>query len=817
MTFGRADAPPPRKHPHPDLLAAAGLLLTLTLFFPETFLTLGTRLVLSMDTANIFYPVHEWAHASLKAGRLPLMSDLAGHGTPMAGTSVLGLLSPAVWAAHLLAPSPLAAYQALGLLPFASLLIGSFLLGRELSLSRSASVLLALLWTYHGKNMTHPYHVNLLAAGAFLPWILLALARATRHGGAFRSAGAGLFLGLALVSGHPQMAWMILCFIPFVLYGLLPGTTAEKTRHFGITLLFAALFSAPFVLHAAESLFFDRPDLAWSVSDLYYHSWTPLNLVTLLFPFFFGHTAMDGTSSYWWQYQFQEMHFFLSVAGLLFALLFLTHRGKGRWVLLAATFLFLYLSMGKFSLLYKASLHLPVAGAFRDPARWGFPAAWILGLAAALGWDRWSTGRETSIRRLGTGLWGLALAIVGAVALLTGPLRHRLEGLAMGLAERWILADPTHPHQAGLSHLLERLPAKMTALSLNADPANPAVFLPLLLLAATLAFVWKSPRERPGRQVLLLLLVLFDLWAFRTRAGDSWKDMRTLPGCRVPPSEGLLLSHVSGTTRPSLDTARAMAYPDSNLPLDRRTLDVVLGASLPRYGEISKRLGWFSWVYRERKPFGFLDHPNLLRALGVDLCVSDVPIPEKAPFGAASRKFPYSVRLEGARPRAVLVKGVFEAKWPDLLDLIEDPFFRVGLGTFVEPGTPRESLPGILDPLGPLPVVKEWSDTQVIVETGSPGRSFLILQKSFLPAWKAIVNGQPVPTLRCDGVLLGVPLPAGPCRVEMTWRPGGLRFGFFLALLGSAFLAFLAIGRYSLSRGPNTPTMPPSRRRREGR
>jgi uncharacterized membrane protein YfhO len=63
------------------------------------------------------------------------------------------------------------------------------------------------------------------------------------------------------------------------------------------------------------------------------------------------------------------------------------------------------------------------------------------------------------------------------------------------------------------------------------------------------------------------------------------------------------------------------------------------------------------------------------------------------------------------------------------------------------------------------------------------------------PGWQARVDGAPAPLEPVDGLLRGVPLPAGEHRVEIDFRPAVLRAG--LLVTGAGLLALLGILRWA--------------------
>ncbi len=67
----------------------------------------------------------------------------------------------------------------------------------------------------------------------------------------------------------------------------------------------------------------------------------------------------------------------------------------------------------------------------------------------------------------------------------------------------------------------------------------------------------------------------------------------------------------------------------------------------------------------------------------------------------------------------------------------------------------------------------------------------LILQTPFNPGWHAVQDGQPVPVLRADFGLLGLPVKAGEHRVELHYRNPWLLAGVVITGLSALLLAIL--------------------------
>jgi hypothetical protein len=86
------------------------------------------------------------------------------------------------------------------------------------------------------------------------------------------------------------------------------------------------------------------------------------------------------------------------------------------------------------------------------------------------------------------------------------------------------------------------------------------------------------------------------------------------------------------------------------------------------------------------------------------------------------------------------------------------------------------------------------------VEAGTD--STLVWSRSYFRAWRASVDGRPVPPVLADGHLVGIPVPAGAHHVKVTWSRGPLLAGVALSFVG--VIAALALRRSA--RTPPEPT-----------
>jgi len=761
-----------------DFPAWIFLAATLVLFYP--FLLEGSsRVFLGIDLGVIFYPLFHWAVSLIRSGHLPLVTDLSLHGAPLSAISPVGLLSPLPYLPFLFLPFD-AAFNVMVVFPNALFLFGSYHAGRSLGLSRSASILMACLWTYNGTSLAQTD--RLLSWGCVtFPWAFWALQR--RKGSLRRSAWlfiASVLWGFCVLSGHLTMVLFQGCF--FTCWLLLDPAESCKQRFLdlGALTLGALVLAAPRLLYTTDCLSFDPAQkIAWGETDRFFHSWWPVNIVTLFFPWFFGKFQYDYQNDFWWQYHFNETQAALSIGALFFIAVFFRRKHPYRLALLAAALFGLAMALGRFSPVYRLAQHLPVFSLFRDPARWWYLTSWALGLSAAFGWDRWFQSSLTAEDRKMA--WTLALLppfLLASLALALGPLRHLLDHFAIWTIKTFLLGDPLH--RLPLASYQIRISEKAALLSRSINLTRWEVYLPVLLALSTLLLVlFHRPDRRKPLQVFWLLVILLDLWAFKMPYGLSVLPSSTFQAPPFAVTADRLLSTTPVNNAPYDPTYRSrLAFPNTNLLFGQPSLTFHLGKSVPRYEDIDREIGWFGWVYKERPLEGWKHHPILLRTYGINRVASDGPPPIPSPFTVQRASLPFLYGLEGKAPRAFRASRLLVFPWPSALGLIETDGFNPSQDAFLDS-----------PPLFPFSqgksgvTIETWCDLEVSCRLTGEAANLLVLQKTFLPSWKAYLDGRKVPTLRCDGVLLGVPVPSGDHRLTLEFRPIGLQLGFFLSLL----------------------------------
>ena len=312
----------------------------------------GAWNVLRFDGITQFYPWRLLTNSALRAGKLPFWNPYqfsASGGIPLWSNSQSAPLYPLNWVFCLFDRSRL--WYAFGLSAAIHLGIagwGTYRFLRVLKLLRMAACLGALTFLLSAPVITWLALPTFLCVAAWLPWLLISIhswskrvsdGRAT--GGAF--VGCAAAIGLTLLGGHLQIA--LYCLLTAFAYALWSGhhqlgteTRSIKMRWLlglaGASVLGVCL-ALPQVLPALELSRSSHRAAAVATSPAYEHylsSALPLrNLVTLLFPDFFGHPNAPGVL-YWNTNNYAEWACYSGVLPLFLAFyaLGLPHRKGSR-------------------------------------------------------------------------------------------------------------------------------------------------------------------------------------------------------------------------------------------------------------------------------------------------------------------------------------------------------------------------------------------------------------------------------------------------------------------------------------------------------
>ena len=271
---------------------ALGVLALVAAVWAARILETPGRWLWNLDMPKIDYPLAVFANEALASGHLPLWSDRLGLGYPLYAEGQIAAFYPPSWLVFRL--EPITALDVYRVLHLAWAGLGAGLLVLRLRGSRPGAVIAVLVAVLGGGIVAKLEWHNLVAAYAWLPWVLLPLMRRprpTRVGLVI----AGVCFGIQALAGHPN-TWLLTGITAgIVLLAGRDGLVAGLRRALGVGLLGAAIGAVALVPTALLTTLSVRSS-ALSPNDLFASAATPFDILAFGFQGAFAQ-IIDGVGT----------------------------------------------------------------------------------------------------------------------------------------------------------------------------------------------------------------------------------------------------------------------------------------------------------------------------------------------------------------------------------------------------------------------------------------------------------------------------------------------------------------------------------------
>ena len=638
-----------------------------------------------------------------------------------------------------------------------------------------------MLYAGGGFYLSNLNFYNLVAGVTLAPALIAAALRLTGRPTPGRFAALGLSWALLLLGGDPMTA---------ALAGLL-AATAVVVRHGRRARLPAALaalaggtlLAAPqlieFLRVAPQSF---RGHWGYSAAASMAASWPPLAALGWLVPFPFGQPDLR----FWGQEIFQgHLPLYFSLYPGALALVLVAASGRPRepaarwsWGLLAGG---LFFALGAFNPAVRWLAGALPANLLRLPAKLWPAVAIGAALLCGLGFARLLDGGPGWRRRLAPGLAATYLAGGLLLWITAGPAANGLRRLV-----------PSRFDDAFVATVLARW---------------IALLLGTAVLLALMAGLLRASRRRPRLAGALLLAAHLATQLLLLRpllASDETAFYRTDPplAARVPPGSRLAHGAYDSLFGPAV--IPASAFPDAGLRWRQRQMHVGLYPATGMMRRLHYELnlspeGLDSFLTRATaQAFRLLhdaDRVRLLAASGVGYLLKErerepaalellEPLGGEPVPGGVERLY----RLRVTAPEVRFAGRVYgSASLNEALARLLDPDFDPRTATVLAgPRAPASGAGGSVEVLFRGP-----ESLRLEVRADSAGA--LVVQRSFLPLYRATVDGRPEPLVAADLHRLALELPAGTHDVTITADRRPLGASLLLALAGVLLLTLGAV------------------------
>ncbi len=735
------------------------VLAALTLSYPA--LSGGFLVAPVSDQYIAGYAFREFAAASLRAGDgLPLWNPFLFGGMPYVAAMHGDIFYP-TFLLRLLIPTDLAMTWGMILhLMLAGVATYTFLRAQRLGFHAALVGGVAYMMSGQVASLVSPGHDGKLFVSALFPLTLLVLTCGIRDAKQWAWGVIALVVGLGVLSPHPQLLQYLLLACGAWALMLAFGGTGENrlTRQQAFTRLgfaFGAILVG-FAIGAVQYLPVQEY-VAWSprVGGRGYEYATTFSmpieeLINTYLPQFSG-----ILQDYWGRNSIHLHSEYLGAGVLLLAVAGLGARTEDArrrlfWFWTGVFVVSLLWALGGNTPFYRLIYALvPGTKYFRAPSTIFFVTTFAVAVLAALGTERVLAGRIT--RRFCT----YALATGGAIALLATVGFFRVLGENVLAIEQF----------AG-------------NLETNAPAVVAGGWRSFLFLAATVAIPFAIGTKRLAPVVagwLLVALTVADLWSVE-RLYYNFS-----PRASVVYATDDAIEYIKREDQPVRVIAGAFAagaaYHDPYLDGDGLMSH---GVRIVRGYHGNEIRYWRGLAGDRNSPIDWLFSPAIWGLANVKYLYSNI---DTLPI-AGARRVVGPVRnsvgtmvslfeLPGDHPYAWVVPVM--AKYPDaaVAEAVRAPNFPYRSVALLDTAstTPTMPLSAIPAPLSIKATVTHHQPgyTTIELDAPAPAGSALVASESYYPGWTATVDGRPVAAERADLALIGVPLPAGARRIELTF------------------------------------------------
>jgi hypothetical protein len=697
---------------------------------------------LLFDAAWVLHPDMRAARRQLRDFQLPIWSSMTGSGQPLLASQQNAALFPLNWIADVF---PF--WQSLEWVAALKVLlaaIGMMLLLRGLGLRPVAGLFGAIAYAFSMALvlwLEHP-HSN---AYVLMPWVLAAADAVIRIGGPRRAAALALAVGLTMLGGQPESAFLVMtAALIFAVTRMLELGEARRLGWLaagtGIGVALGAVMLVPFseMLGQATSasrsegpgphwtaLSFFLPEL-WGRPDKFQIAGEPLN--------------------------FQERTAYFGAIPLLFAVGGLVARRRAPQIAFAAIFLVGLALAIDIPLLTNLLSKLP-------------------------GLDQVNRLRGLILCELS----GAALAAYGLDALLSGDRRlQRLVAVGAGIAVLppliWLCwHTPVIEH---LGRALDQLPVQGQASTGSRALAFAGILRWLALSLVGLAVVVvaiRRPRAAGAVAALVIAVTGLDLVSldrgYHPSVPLAWANPPT------PPAIDYMRNHL-GHSR----LAGGNEFgPDLAARYSIRDARIHALPALQRRNDVWFSLGGAGYLQRMWLGLGPSRLANLISARYVIFG----PLANEKTGQWGPTPYPPLYENRFALPRAWMAYD-----WTPSADReaavaalgkhkSEDDFNRPIIEGSVDSSETRE--PGIAD-------FTEDGDTKVTLQVDAATAGYVILNDTYYPGWKAEVDGHDAEIKPANVWFRAVAVPAGSHTVKFVYRPGSVIAGLILSVLAALLI-----------------------------
>lgn len=716
------------------------------------------------DAVSLFYPPKALAADFIKKGELPLWNPYMFGGYPLFASVQFGLLFPTM-IFYLIFKTTLAwTLQTISQPILASFFM--YLLLRHFKLDKLSSIFGSIAYGFGGFTILWMQWNTQANTALFLPILILLedkylTSKQLKWGVLF-----SIFISLQILAGYLPV-------LPFTLVSLIMWLVFKARRKFSLTIilfiLLGILLSSVFSLPVSEHILTSQRQVEVLVSGEPFIS--PINLITLIAPDFFGN---DATRNFWGSGDHMDFTLYTGIVTLIFALIGAKQYFKKVEIRFA---IFLFITTLIITIANPLSIFLYKLGIWGGPSITMNRANFMINFSLAI-----------------LGAYGVSLIKNFYSNLSLKPsiwISSIFTGVSVGLfMSKYIL---THSH----AQLIDDISIWLS--HINISLRN--LILPIFLLITVSILIWLIKKIKGFRLITtsaFILILILDLFRFGLKFNTFSKPALAYPETPITkflekyPNDRFIAEPDALPANMWLPfKISSMAGYDGVYPLTTAKL-----LAVSESGDY-KAAPMIRWGVLHNFNSRILDETNTSFLVAVTRddkgLVSDngqISYKLRLPKYKEVFKDKSVVVLENIQslPRVYLTKQVIKASDQDTLKYMLDvnfPIKTTAITNDFEFNNP------ITETLNSNLSYQQVTNSHIMIKTNSNLDAYLVVLDSFYPGWKALIDGKESKIYRTNYNFRGVVLPKGHHIVEFIYAPKSLEFGAIITVISFGVVILL--------------------------
>lgn len=320
----------------------------------------------------------------LSRGFVPLYSRTAGFGFPLFAEGQVGAFNPLGLVLYRLF-NPLIAFTLLAISPVLIALIGSYLSLRQLKFNYGISLFISITYGFSGFFIYHLMHININLPASYFPITFFLFLRLMEYDEKKHIFFFLLVLCICIqcLSGTFQFVLYNIFFSLILSFTMSFEKTKKRSLFISLAVIMALALASVQLLPTAELVSLSERKEGLTPSGIAQKSYPPVNLITYMYPYFFGIQSPSDISGYghrspgyYGLEAYWEINSYMGLAPIfLFMILLLNINNKDlkdRKTILKLLFIIamvFLIMLGRYSPFFHIIINLPMMAYFRGLAR----------------------------------------------------------------------------------------------------------------------------------------------------------------------------------------------------------------------------------------------------------------------------------------------------------------------------------------------------------------------------------------------------------------------------------------------------------------